>query len=81
VDKLELFHVIADQGSARVRKFIVDEGLRGIAFRNLHYDEVKQDFDARGGHVAPALWDGKTLVEGAEAVMARLVSLKGSSRS
>jgi hypothetical protein len=70
---LELFHRIADPGSAQVRKLLSDRDLlRQVRLRNLHYAEVEADFAARGGQVAPALWDGERLYEGVEPVLARL---------
>ncbi len=71
----ELFHRIADPASAAVRRYISDRGLLSeVKLRNLHYPEVEQDFVARGGRSAPALWDGQRLVEGAEAIIARLAA-------
>lgn len=73
----ELFHAIADPGSAAARKRVVELGLEArVRFRNVIYDEVRHDFDARGGRNLPALWDGETLHEGAEAVIAALESLR-----
>jgi hypothetical protein len=70
---LELFHRIADPGSAKVRRFVVDHELgEWVRFRNLTYPEVEKDFLARGGKDAPALWDGERLFQGDEAVIARL---------
>jgi hypothetical protein len=71
--KYELFHVIADAASARVRKFVVDKNFKAdVSFRNLAYPEVEADFRQRGGKTAPALWDGESLLEGAEAIEAAL---------
>jgi hypothetical protein len=73
VANYELFHVIADPQSARVRKFVVENQLKdNVSFRNLVYPEVEADFVARGGKAAPALWDGTTLIEGADAILACL---------
>jgi hypothetical protein len=70
---LELFHRIADEGSARVRRYVVDRELESqVDFRNLTYPEAEADFVARGGTVAPAVWDGERLYQGAEAAIARL---------
>ena len=75
---LELFHEVAQPASARVRRYVTDHGLLPkLRFRNIVYAEVKADFDARGGTELPALWDGRELVQGAEAVLARLQSLSG----
>lgn len=73
----ELFHAVADSGSAAARKRVVELGLEGrIRFRNVVYDEVRADFDKRGGRHLPALWDGVTLHQGAEAVVALLEALR-----
>ncbi len=77
----ELFHSIADPGSARVRKAITDWGLETAArFRNIVYPEVQTDLLARGGLSAPALWDGNRLITGAEAVLARLSAFRDVGR-
>ncbi len=69
----ELFHAVTDPGSARVRKYIVDhELLPLVRFRNVAYPEVTSDLAARGGEALPALWDGKVLLAGADAIIARL---------
>ena len=71
----ELFNEIAQPASAKVRKFISERGLlEKIRFRNIVYPEVKADFDARGGSELPALWDGRALICGADAIIARLQS-------
>ncbi len=71
--RFELFHVVSEPGSAQVRRFITDHALLGqFRFRNLTYPEVLHDFQERGGTTTPALWDGRTLVQGAPAVLARL---------
>ena len=69
----ELFHEIADPSSARVRRYVLDHGLQDqVRFRNVFYPEVVKALEARGGGGAPALWDGETLVFGAEAIISRL---------
>ncbi len=74
----ELFHEVADPGSAAARRRVVELGLEGrIRFRNIVYEEVRADFEARGGRKLPALWDGETLHEGADVVRARLEALRG----
>lgn len=73
--KLELFHAIADSGSARVRKWIDEHDLLSVMrYRNVVYPEVLADLVARGGseQSVPALWDGEKLFVGADAVIARL---------
>lgn len=78
----ELFHAIGDASSARVRKYVVDHELtEHIRFRNVTYEEVQTDLTARGGTAAPALWDGEKLVQGAEAIIARLVAHSDVGRS
>ncbi len=71
----ELFHAIADPGSARVRKYVVDHELtEDVRFRNVTYEEVQRGLTAHGGTTAPALWDGEKLFTGADAIIARLVA-------
>ena len=71
----ELFHLISDPPSAQARLYVVDHALEDrVRFRNLTYPEVQEDFRARGGLTSPALWDGHTLHQGAEAVVARLMA-------
>lgn len=79
---IELFHEVADKGSAKVRRYVTDHDLVAVVrFRNLTYEEVKRDFDARGGTVPPAVWDGKTLHTGAEACIARLAAVRDVGRA
>lgn len=69
----ELFHAISDPGSARVRRYVIDHELsETVRFRNVTYEEVQRDLTARGGSAPPALWDGEKLVQGADAIIARL---------
>lgn len=69
----ELFHELADPESARVRRYVTDRRLKPrVSFRNVIYPEVQADLTARGGRQAPALWDGATLVTGADAIIERL---------
>jgi aminoglycoside 6'-N-acetyltransferase len=71
---LELFHELADPESARVRRAITACGItKDVRIRNLHYDEPRAAFAAYGATRVPALYDGETLFEGAEAVIARLL--------
>ena len=74
--KPELFHAVDDGGeSARARQFVVDHGLiERVRFRNVFYPEVQADLKARGGSRTPALWDGTRLIEGADAVIAFLLT-------
>lgn len=69
----ELFHEISNPASAKVRAYIVEHDLLGaVRFRNLFYEEVQADFRARGGVMAPALWNGETLIEGVDKIFACL---------
>jgi hypothetical protein len=78
---LELFHAIGDDSSAKVRRFVVDRELGAyLRFRNVTYDEVKADLIAHGGFATPALWDGATLVTGADAIIARLLAYSDVGR-
>jgi hypothetical protein len=73
---LELFHAVSDPASARLRKWVVEAGLRDrVKFRNVFYPEVMRDLTARGGSTAPALWDGAQLVLGEEEIRRRLAAL------
>jgi hypothetical protein len=63
------------------RRYVVEHGLEEVVrFRNLTYPEVEADWRARGGHSAPALWDGTHLHQGAEAVVARLQAVVNVGR-
>ena len=72
---LELFHATNDAGSAAARRRIVELHLK-IRFRNIFYEEVQSDFNARGGSKLPALWDGEKLVQGEADVLAALELLR-----
>lgn len=77
----ELFHAISDPGSARVRRYVVDHELSEVVrFRNVTYEEVRADLTARGGHDAPALWDGERLISGADVIIARLAAWRDVGR-
>ena len=77
----ELFHQIADEGSARVRRFVVEHALtEDVQFRNVVYDEPAKRLAELGGH-APALWDGEKLFVGADAAIARLRAFLDVGRS
>lgn len=76
--RFELFHVIADAPSARVRSALSQSPmLDDVTLRNVAYPEAEAAWKARGGTRVPALWNGQTLVEGDDAVLAQL-GLKGS---
>ncbi len=78
----ELFHAIADPGSARVRRHVTDHGLEGyVRFRNVLYPEVQADLAARGGGETPLLWDGERFVRGADAIIARLEAHRDVGRA
>ncbi|MGZ3405566.1 MAG: hypothetical protein ACXVAN_03915 [Polyangia bacterium] len=73
---IELFHATNDAGSAAARQRVVDRALVDrIRFRNVFYAEVQADLDARGGKTTPAIWDGTSLIEGRDAVLAFLDAL------
>ncbi len=78
---LELFHRLAEPASARVRRYVVEFSLKDrVDFRNVDYPEAEADLLARGGHTTPALWDGHSLHQGAEAVLARLQAVVNLGR-
>lgn len=77
----ELFHAIADSGSAAARRRLVELELeRRVRIRNVTYPEVEADLRARGGGAmeTPAFWDGRTLAVGEAAVLAALERLAAS---
>lgn len=66
----ELFHEIIGESNVRVRREVVERGLKPqIDFRNIYWPEDREAFEARRGSRTPALWDGGRLHEGEEAVM------------
>jgi hypothetical protein len=78
----ELFHRIAHPPSAAVRRFLNDHALwTEVRARNVDFPEAQAAFAARGGQGLPALWDGQQLVQGAEAVLARLQALLNIGRA
>ena len=69
----ELFHELSGDANVRVRREIMARGLKPlIDFRNIYWPEDREAFDARHGTRTPALWDGRRLHEGEEAVMRAL---------
>jgi hypothetical protein len=80
----ELFHTIADVGSAEARRLIVELGLeRAVRLRNVHYPEVERDLRARSGGqaVTPALWIGGRLIVGDDAVAGALAALAAQGQA
>ncbi|MSP63970.1 MAG: hypothetical protein EXR72_27240 [Myxococcales bacterium] len=76
LEKIELFHAIADAGSAAARRLMTERGLESrVRIRNVFYPEVAADLAARGGTSTPAVWDGERLIQGTEAVLAALAAL------
>ena len=80
---LELFHLIVDPGSVRVRKFIAErELLSDVKYRNVAFDGAMEKLKAVGGDgTVPALWDGEKLFVGADAVIARLLAHQDVGRA
>jgi hypothetical protein len=73
---VELFHRLAEPGSAETRRLAVALGLGGrVAFRNVDFPSHRDALAARGGAATPALWDGVRLHEGLEAVREALAAL------
>lgn len=71
----ELFHAIADEGSAAARRRLVELGITSrVSLRNVTYPEVEADLRARGGGAleTPALWQDGVLIVGEAAVLAAL---------
>ncbi len=77
---LELFHLIVDAGSARVRQFVT-EHQAPVKFRNVAFDEALAKLKELGGDGSvPALWDGQQLFIGADAVISRLRAFEDVGR-
>ena len=73
---LELFHTLADPESAAVRRRMGElELFDRVELRNVHFDSHREAFESHGGKSLPALWDGRVLHEGREAVLAELARL------
>lgn len=73
--KPELFHAIADEGSAAARRRYVELELGArVRLRNVNYPEVEADLRARSGGAleTPALWEAGVLHVGEAAVLAAL---------
>ena len=75
----ELFHRIAEPGSAAARRRVGELGLgERVAFRNVEFDSHRDALRARGGAETPALWDGAALHRGERAVIEALEALARS---
>lgn len=73
---MDLFHRLSEPESAEARRFAVALGLEGrVAFRNVEFASHREALAALGGGRTPALWDGRRLHEGLQAVRAALVTL------
>ena len=71
-----LFHRIAEPASARIRLRVVELGLEPrIDFQNAETDG-KDELARLGGAVTPALWDGRALTVGEDAVARKLAALQ-----
>ena len=73
---LELFHSLADPESAAVRRRLGElELFDRVELRNVHFDSHREAFESHGGKTLPALWDGRELHEGREAVLNALTKI------
>jgi hypothetical protein len=73
---VELFHRLAEPGSAEARRLVVALGLEGrVGFRNVGFAAHRAALVALGGDATPALWDGVRLHEGLPAVREALAAL------
>lgn len=69
----DLFYEEGDPASAKVRAFIEDHQMGDfVRLRDVALDEVRLEWERRGGRGAPALWDGQRWYEGAESALARM---------
>lgn len=75
-----LFHRIAEPDSARVRRRVVELGLKPrISFENAETDA--KDDPRLGSSPTPALWDGRRLISGVAGVERELLRLGGRRQS
>jgi hypothetical protein len=71
-----LFHRISEPESARIRSRVVELGLKArIDFLNAETDG-KDDLARLGGSRTPALWDGRSLTVGEDAVALKLAAMQ-----
>jgi glutathione S-transferase len=71
-----LFHRIAEPASARIRLRVVELGLKArIEFLNAETDG-KDELARLGGSRTPALWDGRGLTVGENAVAVKLAAMQ-----
>lgn len=72
---LVLYHRVPDPESARVRRRIVELGLKSrVDFQNVD-TEGRAAFATLGGGSVPALWDGHSLHRGADRVLLALSAI------
>jgi len=72
VSDLVLYHRVADPESARVRRRIVELGLKPrVDFQNVD-TEGRDAFASLGGGSVPALWDGRSLHRGEDSILLAL---------
>jgi hypothetical protein len=81
--KPQLFYHLSDPAGAAARRVVMERGLLdAFQFRNLYYEEVRvdlerhhQDAGRAGNPTLPALWDGTTLYEGKDDVIAAILAI------
>lgn len=74
--KYTLYHRVPEPASARIRRRVVDLGLKPqIDFQNADTDG-RDELAERGGSVTPALWDGHALTVGESDVARKLLSIQ-----